>query len=467
MILFLGLAVIALAIWAVIRRVDVRLALLLAALALGVLAGTRDLLDAIDKNREAPWSEFVAGPMTILRTFLVTFADGKFVVPICSAMGFAHVLRHTQCDQHLVQLLVGPLRRVRPLLVPGTVVVGFLVNIPVISQTSTAVCVGSVLIPLLLAARVSPITAGSALLLGASVGGELLNPGAPEIGTIAEKSDYTAMEITTQMIFPLNMLQLCVAGGIFWALSLRHERRYRLEKTPTQTFEDAPSPAAFRVNYVKAMVPILPLILLFLAGPPLNVVEVPKAWLDPTDGAKFYSSRLVGTAMLVGVAAAVLTSPGTFWESTRVFFEGAGYAFTVIISLIVTATCFGEGVKMIGLAALLGQMIAKFPDLLVPLAGLLPMSFAFLSGSGMASTQSLFRFFAEPAQELNVVAEQVGAVVSLGSAAGRTMSPVAAVTLMCASLTGATPVDLVKRVAGPLLAGMTVVVIVAMVIAKC
>jgi C4-dicarboxylate transporter len=39
------------------------------------------------------------------------------------------------------------------------------------------------------------------------------------------------------------------------------------------------------------------------------------------------------------------------------------------------------------------------------------------------------------------------------------MSPVAAVTLMCATLTGARPFDLVKRVGPPLIAGLTVAII--------
>jgi DcuC family C4-dicarboxylate transporter len=73
---------------------------------------------------------------------LQTFSDERFVVPICTAMGFAHVLRYTQCDRHLVHLLVRPLRHARSLLVPGTVVVGFLVNMPIVSQTSTAVTIG-------------------------------------------------------------------------------------------------------------------------------------------------------------------------------------------------------------------------------------------------------------------------------------------------------------------------------------
>jgi DcuC family C4-dicarboxylate transporter len=89
-----------------------------------------------------------------------------------------------------------------------------------------------------------------------------------------------------------------------------------------------------------------------------------------------------------------------------------------------------------------------------PLAGAVPCAFAFVSGSGMASTQSLYGFFYGPAVELNENPVEVGAMVSVGSAAGRTMSPVAAVTLMTATLTGAKPFDLVKRVGPPLIAGL-------------
>ena len=93
---------------------------------------------------------------SVVREFLSTFSNEKFVVPICSAMGFAYVLRHTGCDRHLVLLLVKPIRYVRFLMVPGVVVVGFLVNIPVISQTSTAVCIGPVVVPLMRAAGFRP-----------------------------------------------------------------------------------------------------------------------------------------------------------------------------------------------------------------------------------------------------------------------------------------------------------------------
>jgi DcuC family C4-dicarboxylate transporter len=141
------------------------------------------------------------------------------------------------------------------------------------------------------------------------------------------------------------------------------------------------------------------------------------------------------------------------------FFEGAGYAFANIISIIVSAACFGEGVKGIGLDRAVGRLIQAQPDLLVPAAGLFPLGFAFISGSGSAAAQSVIGFFARPAVEMGLALEHVGAVVSLGAAAGRTMSLVAAVTLMCASLTGTRPIALIRRVAGPILAGMLAVVI--------
>jgi DcuC family C4-dicarboxylate transporter len=85
-------------------------------------------------------------------------------------------MRHTGCDRHLVQLLVKPLRRGKLFLIPGVVLVGFLVNVPVISQTSTAVCIGAVVVPLMRAAHLSPVTVGASILLGLRRPGLLLVP---------------------------------------------------------------------------------------------------------------------------------------------------------------------------------------------------------------------------------------------------------------------------------------------------
>jgi DcuC family C4-dicarboxylate transporter len=436
--LLLGLLVIALAVLAAARGVDVRLALFIAALALGAFAGD---------------------VTPILRTFLVTLSSEQFVVPICTAMGFAHVLRHSGCDQHLVHLLTKPLRHVRPLLIPGAVLVGFLVNISVISQASTAVAVGTVLVPLLRAARLSPTTVGATLALGASIGGELLNPGAPEMNTVARRVGVPATECV-QRVGPLLIVQLVSAIAVFWPLCLWAEAR----STTKPEEEPAGGTDPFRVNLFKAAVPVIPLLLLMVVSPPLNLLHVPEGWLidpkAPADPRASYGARLIGASMLIGVALATLAAPRGAGGTARAFFEGAGYALTHIVSVIVIASCFGEGIKQLNLDEPIRRLIAANPDAVWPLAGGLTLGFAALSGSGMAATQSLYGIYVSDTMGTELML-RVGALVSICAAAGRTMSPAAAVLLTSASLTNSQPLLLARRVAVPLLVASCVTVAVA------
>jgi DcuC family C4-dicarboxylate transporter len=436
----LALALIALAVFAVARGWDVRLVLAAAAVTLAALGGD---------------------VQPVAREFLGTFSNEKFVVPICSAMGFAYVLRHTGCERHLVLLLVRPLRYARRLLVPGVILVGFLVNVPVISQTSTAVCIAPVIIPLMRAAGYPMATVGAALLLGASVGGELLNPGAPELLTVFDKTGVPTVDQAGRYLPPLVFTQLAVSLAVFWAWTAWRDRNASVEAAA----DDAPLPE--RINLLKAAVPLVPLALLFAAGmpEPYKLFDIPDGWVIlPKNGQRdpAYSSRLIGLSMLVGVAVATAVSPGKARDCVKQFFDGAGYGFANVVSLIVIANCFGVAIREVGLAAELGRLIEAQPGLMRPLAAFVPMAFAAVSGSGMASTQSLYGFFHGPAVDQGADPTAVGSLVAVGSAAGRTMSPVAAVALMCASLTGTKPLELVKRVAPPLLAGLAVVVALVM-----
>jgi DcuC family C4-dicarboxylate transporter len=436
-LILISLLLIALAVLAVLRGAEVRLTLLLAAVALASLAGA---------------------PLVIVRSFLDTFASEKFLVPIGCCMGFAFVLRHTECDKHLVHLLTEPLKRVRVLLIPGVVLVGVLVNVPIISQSSAAVAVGSVLVPVLRAARFSAITIGAALALGCSIGGELLNPGAPELGSVVkarQEDDPNVSPIdVVQRVIPLLLVSVAVAVPLFW-LSCRGDQEPAPEDKPTE---------GFRLNLIKALVPLLPLVLLFLTAlpPPFQAIHVPPTWLMTDNALKgSFGSRLVGAAMLIGTVAAALTSPSKAKDTGKVFFEGAGYALTNITSLIIAANCFGAAVEKVGLGDVLGEVIKAAPGLLWPLAALMPLGFGWVCGSGMAAAESLYRFFDDPAQTAGADPLRVGALVSLAAAAGRTLSPVSAVVLMASSLSGATPLGVVRRMALPLLAGLAAATAVA------
>lgn len=450
----LGTVVILLTALAVARHVDVRLALLTGALALGTLACRLD---------------------TVLQTLMATLADERFIVPICTALGFSYVLRHTGCDQHLVHALVRPLSYVRVLLVPGTVLVGYFVNMPVVSQAGTATAIGPVVVPLLRAAGISPVTVGAALLMGSSIGGELLNPGAPELRATIAKSKDAAVELNRERaewgippvdpavfdtercvrrVLPLSLTGLAVATGVFWLVSIRADRRAPDNRLPPKEPDD------FRVAPLKALVPLLPLVLLYLLSPPLQLWKVPHDWLEePSRADGRFETRLVGAAMLLGAVAAVVAAPRRARGAPAAFCEGAGWGYGYVITQITAANCFGAGLRIIGFADMLGSVVRDQPTLLIICAAALPMAFGALCGSGMAATQSLVGFFTWPALAEGIDPTHAGAVVSIAASAGRTMSPAAAVVLISSKLSGTEPLALCRRVALPLLlavAAMTV-----------
>lgn len=426
-----GLVVLACIIVALARGYEVRLVLLIGAFLLAALGQKAD---------------------QILITFLQGLADPTSVVPICSAMGFAYVIKAFGCDQELVKALFRPLLSARFLAVPGTILIGFVVNITIISQTSTSLAVGTVLIPLLRTLGLRGVIIGSSLVLGASIGGELLNPGAPELVAIANKLGVKPTSLTPE-IAKVVFIHLAVAMVLFLVL-----RRKELRQTQATTV-----PEVISIRWWMALVPVVPIALLFLFGPPFNWFTWPSEWLlAKGERPELYSPRLIGVAMLIGCLAACIAVPRQAGTVAKHFFDGAGYGYIHIISLIVIAKCFSEGIKHAGIASFIGHLAELMPVLLLPMAALLTAFLAFLSGSGIGATQGLFPLLADVAVQNQIDPVLVGVLCCLGAAAGRTASLVAAVTLMCSQLTESKPVELSRRVMLPLAVALAVSIVIVM-----
>src|SRR5262249_4463368 len=153
-------------------------------------------------------------------------------------------------------------------------------------------------------------TIGAALLLGSSIGGELLNPGAPEVRTVSQASE---VELTPSNwvahTLPLFLIELAVATVVFWLLSLRVESRHAKQVEARSGTEDNAA-AAFCINPLKAVIPFVPITLLFLTAmpEPFRLFHVPTEWLVDVEHFKgtesqlrsSFDCRLIGAAMLVG-----------------------------------------------------------------------------------------------------------------------------------------------------------------------
>jgi DcuC family C4-dicarboxylate transporter len=406
--------------------IDVRLVLLLGALPLFLATGMMPQM---------------------LAKMVAEMANPATVVPIGAAVGFAFVLRTTGCDRHLVELLVAPIRRVRPLLVPGGIAAGYLINTTIVSQAGTASVLGPILLPLLRAGGLAPAQAGAVLLLGASMGGELFNPGAVEMRKLAELTHLPG-PVLVKRSAGLNLAACSAALATFWLMTRRRVRPASDERSETLPEDEKPAGSTFRVNPFKAMVPVLPLAILMgdaLVGTlsPLHALEGP--------------SRIL-SAILIGIVAAGLASPGSIRALAPSFFEGAGYAYHHVISLIVAASTFAEGVRLSGLIAIVIRSIARWPDLAMAAGMVAPWCLAVVSGTGIAPAVAVMEFFVPAAGSMGLDPVRLGTVSALGAHFGRTMSPAAAVVMVCSTLAHARAVELIRQVAPPLLVGGAVLI---------
>ena len=409
----------------IVRRVDVRLVLLAAAVPLFAVSG---------------------GLKLMLTKLVAEMANPGTVVPICTALGFAYVLRITECDQHLIRLLLRPLRHVRWLLIPGGISAGYLVNTTIVSQTGTAAVLGPILIPLLRAGGVQPAAAGAILLLGSSMGGELFNPGAVEMRKLAELTGLSGPEVVARSTAQ-NLLACGTALLSFWALAQFRGGRKPVPGAVGAAAETETEPAGgsidFAINPIKAVVPLLPLVLLFTdsslgALSPLRALEGPAKIL---------------AAMLIGIILAGLTSPRVGGQLATAFFEGAGYAYTHVISLIVTASTFAEGINRSGLIAVIVQGLVGWPTAALAVSAIAPWALAVVSGTGIAPAVSIMEFFVPVAASMHLDPVRLGTVAALGSHFGRTMSPAAAVVAMSSKLAHVPPSSLIRQVVLPLAIG--------------
>ena len=413
-----SLFVVGAAVWLVWRGVDVRLVLLGAGLVLGSLA-------------LKPW--------LVLDAFMRTMGDEKIVAPICSAMGFAFVLRHTRSDRELVRLLVKPIRKVRWLLVPGGCVVGFVTNMAITSQTASAAAVGPILMPIMLAAGWHPIVIAATLVLGCSAGGNLFNPGDPDIVTVQSATGAPLITVLDRVLLP-ELAGFAVAVVAFTVFS-----RFTPQETVTVPHEidvadDAP------IRFDKALLPLLPIALLLLLQPRLGLVP-PLLRLYP-DGLP------VSHAMIFSMLIAMLIHRRELSAQARAFFEGMGFAYVHVISLIITASCLITGMEAVGLVDKLVSVVSGAGLFAKLLSGLIPWSLAVLSGSGTAPSVAFSKAVLPSLSAVDVLeAVDIGLLGAIGATFGRTMSPVAAVVIFTSALVGCTPLQIVKRTGPPLAFG--------------
>lgn len=409
--LILGVIVLIATIYCLIKRYETRLVLFTAGLAMCLIGGL---------------------PFGAFQGFSQAMKETKLMESIIAVMGFAMVLKYTECDQHLIHLLIKPLRKAGSFLIPAVVLVTFFINISITSSAGCSAAVGAILIPLMMAAGIHPAIAGAAIYAGTY--GAMFNPGYPQVSIIVNVSHAGPVAVVANHFWALL---LC---GVIGAVSLWLVAKYKGEDKGYVLPEGfIKGGADFKVNYFYAFVPLLPIILLVVAS---------FGWVS------FLKGLAISHAMLIGCIFAFLVTRKSPQKISVEFWKGAGDSFNKVFGIIVCALIFVYGLQAVGIIQALIHVMTQTPAIAKVSAGLGPFILGIMSGSGDAAAVAFNNAVTIHAASFGIHPESMGSVVAIAGALGRTMSPVAGGMIVCATLAGVSPVETAKRNAPGMIVAM-------------
>jgi DcuC family C4-dicarboxylate transporter len=150
------------------------------------------------------------------------------------------------------------------------------------------------------------------------------------------------------------------------------------------------------------------------------------------------------------------------FDSIQTIFDGMGFAFAAVVTLIVAGEIFATGLLASGsVSTLLGFAgdgagvvpIAVFMQALVGTSSL-------LMGSGDAAIFSFMSVGATVAEHFDVEAISIIMPMQISASLARSFSPITAVIVATSAIAGLNPVDVVKRTAIPMIGGLIMLTIV-------
>ena len=413
-----GVIVVVGTIYCLVKRYETRLVLFCSGILMSLIGG-------------APFASFKAFSHAMLET--------KLFESIIAVMGFAMVMKLTSCDKHLINLLIKPLRKAGPFLIPASVLVTFFINISITSSAGCSAAVGAILIPLLMAAGIHPAIAGACIYAGTY--GAMFNPGYPQVALVVNVSNSDPVSVVANHFYPLLLCGIIGAVSLWIVAYLRKEHKGYV--MPAGVIADEQEHFKIKLSY--AIVPLIPIVILITGS--MGIIPIFKPFS-------------ISHAMIIGVFAAFVLTRSNPQEISKEFWKGAGNAFGHVFGIIICALVFVDGLSTIGLIQQLIQLMIDVPAIAKVSSAVGPFLIGVMSGSGDAASVAFNKAVTIHASDFGLSPMSMGSVVAITGALGRTMSPVAGGMIICATLAGTSPMETAKRNApGMILATISTMVL--------
>ena len=442
--LILGIAITAIAARLIIRNYHPQTVLLVAGLTLLTLTVALFPEQSIlyQKAKSVGWTGFDI--FAFVKNSLTTQIAGIGLIIMASA-GFSEYMDHIGATRAMVRLCVKPLTYFKApyVLLAAGYVLGQLLHIAIPSAAGLAMLLLVTLFPLMVSIGVSKPAA--AAMIGLSGFMDL----GPAVGT-ANLAAKTA-GIPTAVYFVKHQIPVALGVIVVVTVLVYFTARYFDRKAghcivpqevlPPDQAKEEDAPGFY------ALIPLLPIALIVVFSP-LMVAHI---------AMDVVTAMIIGACAGLGCELVVKRDVHAAFKGFQAYFAGVGNAFTSIVSLLVCADVFAQGLQALGTVNALIDLtqhagfgfnaMSAAMTLMVCVTGV-------ITGSGVAAFFAFNGLAPAIAAKYGVSAVTMILPMQLMAGMGRSISPVAGVIIAVSKTAGCSPFEIVRRTAIPAIGGI-------------
>jgi DcuC family C4-dicarboxylate transporter len=362
---------------------------------------------------------------------------------IMSVAGYVRFMDKIGASKAFVSLGVKPLSFVHsPYLVLALgFLAGQIMKMAITSAAGLGVLLMATMFPLLINLGASRAAAAAVIVTSSSID---LGPAAASSQLVAKNAGIEVMVYFLKYQLPIAIVVLLVVAILHYFTQKWFDKKsgYKSDQSEdVNEFQQAdnknPSPAIY------ALLPILPLLLIFV--------------FNPVFGSKVKMTLI--SAILIGMFISMIfeyvrhRNAETVFGSMQSFFDGMGSSFASVVTLVVAAETFSAGLTAIGAIHTIIEEtetagLGSWAMILV-MQGVITGA-TLVTGSGDASFFSFAGLVPVIAERMNINPAHILLPMQFSGTIARAVSPISGVCVAVAGLAMVSPIDIVKRTAIPM-----------------
>lgn len=444
----IAIVITVIAAWLIVKNYQPQTVLLLAGLALLTITvlfyPENSILYDKAKSTGSTWLDI----FSFAKESLTTQIAGIGLI-IMAAGGFASYMDHIKASNAMVNMCIRPLQVIKApyLILALGYICAQLLHVAISSAAGLAMLLLVTFFPVLVRLGVSK--ASAAAMIGLCAFMDL----GPAVGTANLAAKHAGME--SAIYFAHYQMPVAVVVMLAVAVVIYFTAKYFDKKdgfVPGAQSVAQAEEEGRKVPAIYALLPVLPVVLVLVFSP----LVIKSIKID------------VVTAMILGAVVAFffeLVATRDFkscCKGIQVFFKGMGSMFTSIVSLLVCADIYAQGLQKIGAVDYLLQSVQNaglgFTSMTLVMTALVGVT-AVLTGSGVAAFFSFSGLAPSIAAKFGENAVNMILPMQFMAGMGRSMSPVAGIIIAVSKAGECSPFMIVRRTLLPALAGIAAMLV--------